>query len=95
MAYITIAFDNFLEFKNYLSPAARTSALFVKTALKVNRADVFARRVSNMPSSEDISAWVPYGGNLCDLPLTGFYSLDDDYIEYHLGEPEREFFLLS
>ncbi|KAF9953502.1 hypothetical protein BGZ72_005358 [Mortierella alpina] len=93
MAYITVSFSNFMHFKEHLSATVSTSNLLARTDIKVNRAQVYARRISSRPSSEDISAWVPYGDDLCDLPLTAYYTLDGDYVEYHLGEPEREFFL--
>ncbi|KAF9282401.1 hypothetical protein BGZ68_005985 [Mortierella alpina] len=93
MAYITIDFSNFIHFKEHLSATVSTSGLLVRTDLKVNRAQVYARRTSTRPTTEDISAWVPYGDDLCDLPLSAYYELDGDYVEYYLGEPERQFFL--
>ncbi|KAF9555372.1 hypothetical protein EC968_009010 [Mortierella alpina] len=95
MAYITVEFSNFMHFKEHLNATVSTSRLFVRTDLKVNHAHVYARRTSTRPSSEDISAWVPYGDNLCDLPLSAYYTLNGDYVEYLLGEPEREFFLIE
>ncbi|KAF9929067.1 hypothetical protein BGZ67_006597 [Mortierella alpina] len=95
MAYITVDFSNFMHFKEHLSATVSTSGLLKWTNIKVNGAHVYARRTSTRPMSEDISAWVPYGDDLCDLPLKAYYTLDGDYVEYQLGDPERQFFLIE
>ncbi|CAO3566941.1 unnamed protein product [Mortierella alpina] len=95
MAYITVDFSNFMHFKEHLSATVLKSDLLVRTDIKVNGAHVYARRTSTRPASEDISAWVPYGDDLCDLPLVAYYTLEGDYVEYQLGDPERQFFLIG
>ncbi|KAG0031690.1 hypothetical protein BGZ81_000780 [Podila clonocystis] len=95
MAYITIDFSNFELFKDHLNTKIELPNAFLgKTNLRVNHSNVYARKVSNRPSVEDISSWVPYGDGLCDLPLKGFWTLGEKYVEYHLSDPEHEFYLV-
>jgi len=92
MAYITIGFPEFLQFKAALSTIAVESELLVKTTLKYDESFISARLSTGQPKSGDITKWTPYGANKCDLPLQGAFRVEGKgWIEYNIGEPRLTF----
>lgn len=92
MAYITIGFPEFLQFRAALSTIAAESELLVRTTLKYDESFISARLSKEQPRSEDITKWTPYGANMCDLPLKGAFQVEGKgWVEYHIGEPRLTF----
>ncbi|GJJ69708.1 hypothetical protein EMPS_02056 [Entomortierella parvispora] len=92
MAYITIDFSEFLQFKTALASVAVESDLLVRTSLKYDESFISARLSTAKPKPQDITNWTPYGANRCDLPLHGAFNVEGKgWIEYHIGEPRLVF----
>ena len=95
MSWIKISWDEFLAFKSAVESVAVEAVFITKTNFKYGEAFVYARTCPDQPTSDDISAWVPYGEkkDRCDLPMKGAYSLGEGkgWLEYQIGDPRHIF----